>query len=542
MLPTGVGRSLGWVRARDGMIESGVQPGLQAPDLPVADELRALQIINETGALIASTLQLEEVVQGVVDAGVALTGAQFGAFFYNAIGADGDKYLLYALSGAPQEAFSSYPHPRATPVFAPTFYGEGVVRSDDITQDPRYGQMGPHHGMPPRHLPVRSYLAIPVISRSGEVLGGLFFGHAETARFEARHERVMIGIAAQAAVAIDNARLFQAAQAELEARQRIEATLRDTDRRLNAVLDNASVSIFLMNDRQECIYMNAAAEKLTGYTLAETAGRPLHDVIHHTRPDGSHFPLHECAIDRAFPENNQQQGEEVFVHKDGRFYDVAFTASPIRDEAARTVGTIIEVRDITEEKANDRARELLMREVDHRARNALAVVQSILHLTRADDIEAFREAVLGRVEALARAQTSLAQRQWHGAPLRDVLEGALSTVAESQAYRLNGPDLMLPPEQVQPLGMLVHELATNARKYGALSAPGGHLAIDWRGGHTGELVWQELGGPVVSVPRNAGFGSRLIQQLAQQIGADVHYDWRAEGLVLRLSGDRLFPR
>lgn len=523
------------------MGESDSTASLTRPPLPVADELRALQIINETGALIASKLELDAIVQAVVDAGVDLTGAQFGAFFYNAVSDDGDKYLLYALSGAPAEAFSGYPHPRATPVFAPTFLGEGVVRSADITKDPRYGRMAPHHGMPPGHLPVRSYLAIPVISRSGEVLGGLFFGHAEPACFGPGHERVMMGIASQAAVAIDNARLFRAAQLELEKRERVEATLRETDRRLNAVLDNASVAIFLMNDRQECIYMNAAAEALTGYAFPETRGRALHDVIHHTRPDGTPFPLHECAIDRAFPENNQQQGEEVFVHKDGRFYDVAFTASPIRDDAARTVGTIVEVRDITEEKRNDRARELLMREVDHRARNALAVVQSILQLTKADDIATYRDVVLGRVSALARAQGSLADRQWHGAPVRDVVVGALSAVTDAAAYSLDGPEVTLEPEAVQPLSMLLHELATNARKYGALSMSSGRVTITWGQAGRDELVWTESGGPPTSAPRSSGFGSRLVGQLAEQLRATADYEWRSEGLEFRLRGHgRLF--
>lgn len=109
-------------------------------------------------------------------------------------------------------------------------------------------------------------------------------------------------------------------------------TLRETERRLNAVLDNATVAIFLMDENQQCAYMNRAAEKLTGYTIEETKGRPLHDVIHHTRPDGTPFPVEECPIDRAFPEHNQMQGEEVFVHKDGSFYPVAYTASPIQDE------------------------------------------------------------------------------------------------------------------------------------------------------------------------------------------------------------------
>ena len=140
-----------------------------------------------------------------------------------------------------------------------------------------------------------------------------------------------------------------------EHRERVEAELRVSERRLNAVLNNASVAILIMDERQQCSYMNAAAERLTGFTMAETRGRPLHDVIHHTRPDGSPYPLSECPIDRAFPENNNVRGEEVFVHKDGTFFPVAFTASPIRDESSKTVGTIIEVRDISAEKEAERA-------------------------------------------------------------------------------------------------------------------------------------------------------------------------------------------
>jgi len=113
--------------------------------------------------------------------------------------------------------------------------------------------------------------------------------------------------------------------------------LDDARRRLEAVLDNATVSIFLMDDRQHCIYMNKAAEELTGYCFEEVLAfhRPLHDIIHHTYPDGTPFPLSECAIDRAFPERNQMQGEETFVHKNGIFYPVAFTASEPRGVCRR---------------------------------------------------------------------------------------------------------------------------------------------------------------------------------------------------------------
>ncbi len=188
-------------------------------------DVRAAAAINRVGRTLVAELDLQRLVQAVTDAGTELTGAQFGAFFYNVLNERGEAYTLYTLSGVPREAFSQFPMPRNTEVFSPTFRGDGVVRSDDITQDPRYGRNQPYHGMPEGHLPVRSYLAVPVISRSGEVLGGLFFGHAEPGIFNARHEQLIEGVAAQASVAIDNARLF-------EARRRVEDALRESEERL----------------------------------------------------------------------------------------------------------------------------------------------------------------------------------------------------------------------------------------------------------------------------------------------------------------------
>lgn len=172
----------------------------------------ALEILNRTAQQVAAELDLEKVVQQVVDAGVSLTGAAFGAFFYNRVDGNGESYMLYTISGAPREAFSKFPMPRNTALFASTFSGQGIVRSDDIKADPRYGLSDVHHGMPQGHLPVTSYLAVPVVSRSGEVIGGLFFGHPERGVFTQSTEQLASGLAAQAAIAIDNARLFEAEQ------------------------------------------------------------------------------------------------------------------------------------------------------------------------------------------------------------------------------------------------------------------------------------------------------------------------------------------
>jgi PAS domain S-box-containing protein len=180
------------------------------------EETRALEALHRTSIALSSTLDMQTLIQTVTDAATRVCGAQFGAFFYNTHDQNGDAYQLYTLSGAPRSAFQNFGHPRATPIFAPTFNGDGIVRLDDVMADPRYGQWPPHKGMPKGHLPVRSYLAVPVRSRAGDVLGGLFFGHPEIGVFSARVERLVAGIAAQAAAAIDNARLYEAATKSAE--------------------------------------------------------------------------------------------------------------------------------------------------------------------------------------------------------------------------------------------------------------------------------------------------------------------------------------
>ena len=182
------------------------------------EQTEALAIINELGRTISAELDLHRMVQAVTDAATELTGARFGSFFYNVLNEEGASYMLYTLSGVPREAFAHFPMPRATDLFGPTFRGEGTVLIDDVKQDPRYGKNSPYYGMPEGHLPVVSYLAVPVALRSGEVLGGLFFGAPEVGVFNERHARIVEGLAAQSAIAMDNARLYESAQ-----RARVEA-------------------------------------------------------------------------------------------------------------------------------------------------------------------------------------------------------------------------------------------------------------------------------------------------------------------------------
>ena len=183
------------------------------------EETRILEVLNRTGSSLASELDLQALLQTVTDAATQVTGAQFGAFFYNSANANDDEYKLFTLSGASREAFKDFSRLRA--LFDSTFKGESPIRLDDILNDPHDRQMVPLDGSPSGDIAVRSYLAVPVISRSSEVIGGLLFGHAQPGQFTARHERLVVAIAAQGAIAIDNARLYESERAARAAAERM---------------------------------------------------------------------------------------------------------------------------------------------------------------------------------------------------------------------------------------------------------------------------------------------------------------------------------
>ena len=214
-----------------------------------------------------------------------------------------------------------------------------------------------------------------------DIIEPLRMGKKTVVHFETMHRRkngTDYNVAVRLQLLNDDAgAVYYAAIEDITERDAAARALKQVSQRLDTVLSNTTMSVFLMDDRQQCVYMNSAAERLTGYRFEETVGRPLHDVIHHTYPDGRPFPLHECAIDRAFPEENQVQGEDVFIHKDGSFYPVAFTASPIRDDKGKAVGTVIEARNI--------AAELL-------AREAMANFNASLQ-SRVEEVMAERETV-----------------------------------------------------------------------------------------------------------------------------------------------------
>jgi PAS domain S-box-containing protein len=339
------------------------------------EEAHTLEVLNQTGIAIGAELDLKRLVQIVTDAGVELSGAQFGAFFYNVKRQDGEAYTLYTLSGAPKEAFAKFPLPRNTQVFDPTFRGTGPVRSPDILADPRYGKMEPYKGMPPGHLPVRSYLAVPVLSRSGDVLGGLFFGHPQPGMFSERAERILMGLAAQAAVAIDNSRLYQSSVREVAARREAEEKLQELNRHLEQRVSQraeelaASVikleeserrfrmlvegvtdyAIFMLDPAGIVVNWNPGAQRIKGYQPAEIVGQ--HFSRFYTDEDRENRVPHN-AIETA-ARTGKYETEGWRVRKDGTQFWASVVINAIRNSQGEVIGFAKVTRDLTERRATE---------------------------------------------------------------------------------------------------------------------------------------------------------------------------------------------
>jgi two-component sensor histidine kinase/CheY-like chemotaxis protein len=197
------------------------------------------------------------------------------------------------------------------------------------------------------------------------------------------------------------------------------------------------------------------------------------------------------------------------------------------------VGTII-LRDITERKTSEEARLLLAREVDHRAKNALAVAQALVGLTKADTVEDFAEAIRGRISSLARAHSLLSQSQWRGVPLEQLIRDELLPYSKEPQLSFRGPAISCSAAAVQSLSLLFHELATNAVKHGSLGREGGRVEIQWDLKADGLLVsWKEMGGPKVVPPTRLGFGTKLLRQVTgRQLDAQLDFHWDPEGLCV----------
>jgi PAS domain S-box-containing protein len=213
------------------------------------------------------------------------------------------------------------------------------------------------------------------------------------------------------------------------------------------------------------------------------------------------------------------------------------TAAASTDKDGRVIRVSGVTVDITERKQAEERQNLLAREVDHRAKNALALAQSIVRLTRGENVTSYVRSVEGRISALARVHTVLSLSSWQGAEIRKLIDEELAPYAKGEQIGLSGPEVQLLPATAQTVALALHELVTNSAKYGALSAEAGQLQVNWENpAGLLKIVWSETGGPRVEKPATRGFGTRsVIASIESQLGGKAEFDWRPEGLVCGLS-------
>jgi PAS domain S-box-containing protein len=309
---------------------------------------------------------------------------------------------------------------------------------------------------------------------------------------------------------------------------------------LRAVYDTVPVGLALLDRAGRVLSLNARLSAMLGVerVALPPPGRGLKDIL-----PAAVLGTVRAGHRRVVKTGDAVAGTEVecvapAVPGDRRWWVASL--QPVLSgppERGGVLAVSLMLEDVTERRYAETRRELLAREADHRARNALAVVLAAVRMTRADTVPAFARAIEGRITAIARAQTLLAERQWSGAGLRAVVEGALAVFTHGgpdMRVRFDGPELTLTAAAVQPLSMALHELATNAMKYGALSAAEGEVSIAWALDHLSGLLrlrWSETGGPSVGgPPSRRGFGSRVLEAtIRDQLGGRVRRDWRGSG-------------
>lgn len=322
---------------------------------------------------------------------------------------------------------------------------------------------------------------------------------------------------------------------------RAEQALAESDARFRILADHAPVMVRLTGPDGACVYLSRSWYELTGQMPETGLGFGWLDAIH---PD-------DVERVRGLFLAASARGEPFSYEYRLRRHDSAYrwaldAATPRRDAEGSHLGYIGSVIDITERKDSEQRQNLLMREIDHRAKNVLATVQAVLRLSRADTAQGFREVVEGRIASLARAHSLLASNRWNGIELRHLLEEELAPYIAGQEQRLSltGPSLLMSAEMAQALALVLHELATNAAKHGALSDSSGSIAVSW--GATAELAlsleWRETTGRKVWPPKKPGFGSELIRSsIRRQLGGEITKEWPATGMICHLAVPAQIP-
>ncbi len=354
----------------------------------------------------------------------------------------------------------------------------------------------------------------------GEAIGTIWVvSHDETCRFDAEDLRLVTNLGTFAAAAYQS-------QLSLSQAQRIAS-----------IVDSSTDAIMSKNLDGIITTWNQGAALLFGYMAEEIIGQNITVLIPPDRQDEE-----RTIIERIRRGERIEHYETIRRRKDGSLVPISLTVSPIRSGNGKIIGASKIARDISERKQHEAHVALLSREVDHRSKNLLALVQATVRLAQGDTPNAIKKAIEGRIRALANVHDLLGKAHWTGVDIRSLITAELSPYSREEKSRaeLVGPDLLLKPRSAQSVAVALHELTTNAVKYGALSTEAGRLHVAWSIASDGKLVitWTESNGPPVKPPSGCGVGTIVFQQILRgKLNGQVDFDWRACGLVCTLTLD-----
>jgi len=374
-----------------------------------------------------------------------------------------------------------------------------------------------------RRSKIRAVQSTPLVSRSGQLLGMISTHWREPHRPTERALLRLDVLARQAADLIE--------------RGRVEAKLRDSNdqlRWLGSIVESSDDSIITKNLDGIIMSWNKGAERVFGYTAEEVVGKPVTLLIpperHNEEP---------AILGRIRRGERIDHYETIRRRKDGSLIDISLTVSPVKNAEGKIVGASKISRDITDRKRSDERIATLAREAEHRTKNILAIVQATVNLSQSETAGDLKRVIEGRIQALANAHALFVESQWKGAELSTLAQQELAPYLRENEARahIDGPNLLLEPDAAQTIAMILHELATNAAKYGALSVVEGCVEVKWSVAAHNQLVliWTESGGPAVRRPARQGFGTRVMERMIRdQHKGDLRVDWRAEGIACEI--------